>query len=323
MATDFTEQINKMYDSSLTSQKETLAQDYQQADSDLTAEQEQSRKTTQTNLNRTAVEAQKAAVSNAELQNAYGLSSGAKAQARLSLENQTLANMTALRAQQQEADADIERRRSLLAQEYASAIRQAQADNDMQRAQALYDRAQVEDERLNQQKLLEQERAWQVADNEQQRAWQLEDTASERAYQQQLLEAQASASSTTVDPWEAAKFVAEETGDFTLVGQMLGMDQTQINKLNGEDSVPDLSWLYDTSKTGQDEAVTPTLTQTALDFANNVPSWEEIQRTAPGYASYDDYLLTAIDYALNHGSLDEGEAVWLLNRFGLWSYYTD
>ena len=142
------EKIAQMYDSQLKFQKEQLDTDYMQAVLDLDAQQRKNQQATDANLNRTAVEAQKAAVNNAELQNAYGLSSGTRAQARLAQENQLQADMTALRAAQQNADADVERQRSLLAQEYASAIRKAQAENDLAKAQALYAAAQEEEEKL-------------------------------------------------------------------------------------------------------------------------------------------------------------------------------
>lgn len=142
------EMIKNMYESQLKSQKEQLDTDYMQAVLDLDAQQKKNQQITDTNLNRTAVEAQKAAVNNAELHNAYGLSSGARAQARLAQENQLQADMTALRAAQQNADADVERQRSLLAQEYASAIRQAQAENDLAKAEALYASAKEEENKL-------------------------------------------------------------------------------------------------------------------------------------------------------------------------------
>lgn len=142
------EQIKKMYESQLNSQKEQLTTDYQNANSKLDEQIRQNEKAADKNLNRTAVEALKAAVSNEEYYNASGLSSGARAQARLSQENQALANMTAIRTAQQEADAQVERSRSLLAKEYESAIRKAQADNDMELAKALYERAKQEEERL-------------------------------------------------------------------------------------------------------------------------------------------------------------------------------
>lgn len=142
------EQIKKMYESQLNSQKEQLTTDYQNANSKLDEQIRQNEKTADKNLNRTAVEAQKAAVSNEEYYNASGLSSGARAQARLSQENQALANMTAIRNAQQEADAQVERSRGLLAKEYESAIRQAQAANDLELAKSLYEAAKEEEAKL-------------------------------------------------------------------------------------------------------------------------------------------------------------------------------
>ena len=143
--------INKMYDASLESQKADLQTDYEQAGEQLTQQQEAAQRQTDANLTRTYVEAEKARKNYQEVQNAYGLTSGAMAQARLSQDNQLQADLTALRAQQQEADASIERERGLLAKEYAAAIRQAQANNDIARAEALYAAAQREEERLLQQ----------------------------------------------------------------------------------------------------------------------------------------------------------------------------
>lgn len=143
--------INKMYDASMESQKAGIQEDYDQAGEQLTQQQEAARKQTDANLTRTYVEAEKARKNYQEVQNAYGLTSGAMAQVRLSQDNQLQADLTALRAQQQEADASIERERGLLAKEYAAAIRQAQANNDIARAEALYAAAQREEERLLQQ----------------------------------------------------------------------------------------------------------------------------------------------------------------------------
>ena len=142
------ELIKQMYDSNLASNKAQLQQNYQKADSEYAAAKEQNAKTTDANLTRTAVEGQTAAMNMAQLHAAQGLSSGTRAQARLSLENQTAANMTALRVAQQQSDADIERQRALLAQDYANAIAKAQADNDLQKAQALYEQAKQEESTL-------------------------------------------------------------------------------------------------------------------------------------------------------------------------------
>lgn len=143
-----TDYINQMYDSSLAAQKAQLEQDYEQGLSDLDRQQQQSQKQADANLSRTYVEAEKARKNYAEVQNAYGLTSGAMAQARLAQDNQQQADMTAIRAAHQEADAEIERQRGLLGREYAAAIAQAQANNDLARAEALYAAAKEEEARL-------------------------------------------------------------------------------------------------------------------------------------------------------------------------------
>lgn len=142
--------INKMYDGSLESQKQTLTQNYDTGVSDIAASAEKQRKATDANLNRTYVESAKAAKNYGEVQNAYGLTSGAMAQARLAQDNQLQADLTALRAAQTDSDAQFERQRNLLAKEYSAAIAKAQADNDYQRAQALYTAAKADEDQLMQ-----------------------------------------------------------------------------------------------------------------------------------------------------------------------------
>ena len=138
--------INKMYDGSLESQKQTLASGYENNVSNIDASMEKQQK----NLNRTYVESAKAAKNYGEVQNAYGLTSGAMAQARLAQDNQLQADLTALRAAQTDSDAQFERQRNLLAKEYSAAIAKAQADNDYQRAQALYAAAKADEDQLMQ-----------------------------------------------------------------------------------------------------------------------------------------------------------------------------
>lgn len=142
--------INKMYDGSLESQKQTLTSGYENNVSNIDASMEKQQKATDANLNRTYVESAKAAKNYGEVQNAYGLTSGAMAQARLAQDNQLQADLTALRAAQTDSDAQFERQRNLLAKEYSAAIAKAQADNDYQRAQALYNAAKADEDQLMQ-----------------------------------------------------------------------------------------------------------------------------------------------------------------------------
>ena len=130
--------LEKMYDSQLQSQKTQLEQDYNQGLASLDERQRQARQQTQQNLNRTAVEAEKAQRNYAEVSNASGLTSGAAAQARLAQGNQLQADLTALRGAQQEQDAAIAGARTELENNYLAALRQAQAANDANRANALY-----------------------------------------------------------------------------------------------------------------------------------------------------------------------------------------
>lgn len=151
MSDTATEQLKKLYDSQLTSTKEQLTQAYDQNVSNLDAQKAEAARQTQKNLTRTAVESQQAQKNYAEIQNAYGLSSGAMSQARLAQDNQLQADLTALRAAQQNTDDNIERQRVLLAKAYTSDLAKAQADNDLAKAQALYAEAKEQDDRLRQQ----------------------------------------------------------------------------------------------------------------------------------------------------------------------------
>lgn len=187
------EYINKMYDSSLAGQKQNLQTNYEQNVSDLQEQQRQQQRQTDANLNRTYVEATKAAKNYGEVQNAYGLTSGAMAQARLAQDNQLQQDLTTIRAAQQESDAQIDRKRAILSQQYASAIAQAQADNDLQRAQALYQAAKDEEERLLQQ--------------------QKEDNALQQSRQ------------------EAAAKMMANAGDFSLYAQLYGLTPEQQARL--------------------------------------------------------------------------------------------
>ena len=60
------------------------------------------------------------------------------------MDNQQKKNVTTMKTVQSEADAEIERQRKLLGEQYAAAIKKAQADNDMLRAQQLYEAATID-----------------------------------------------------------------------------------------------------------------------------------------------------------------------------------
>lgn len=142
------EYINKIYDSTNKSQKDVIQEGYDSSIQQLDTGKTGTQKLTDAYVNRTNVEAGKIAEGHKSTGSGTGGSIGANAQASLSLGNQQQANITALNQQQTAADVEFERQRKILADRYASMIKQAQADNDMNRAQALYEAARAEEEQL-------------------------------------------------------------------------------------------------------------------------------------------------------------------------------
>lgn len=227
------EYLKQLYGKNLESQKATLEQAYNQSNESLDYRKEQAQKNADRNVNLTKVENQQAAVNNAEYYAAAGLSSGAKAQARLAQDNQLQADIAAIRAAQQAADADVERQRSLLAKEYALEIQKAQAANDMELAQALYQDAKEEDKKL----LAKQEAAARL----------MASTGDFSGYgalygltpeqiaalstRFQEEENEADAQKQRADQEAAAKLMAA-AGDFSLYGSLYGLTPEQIAALN-------------------------------------------------------------------------------------------
>ena len=145
--------INKLYDTSLGAQKDAVKEGYEASIQQLNASQKNTQGQTQEYLKRAYVEGNRATgnmntASGAGGATVSGMGAGANAQKKLTLGNQNQANATALNQQQAAADAEYNRQRQLKADWYASQIKKAQADNDMNRAQALYDAAKSEEEQL-------------------------------------------------------------------------------------------------------------------------------------------------------------------------------
>lgn len=138
------EYINKLYDTNNQAQKDLLKQNFTDNTGVLNQEQSRVQQQTQDNVQRTQVEAKTAQ----EKYTGPKLSLGAQQQAALSRGNAQQSNVSALNQQQSELDMEIERQRKLLASQYETAIKQAQAENDMQKAQQLYSAAKDEEAKL-------------------------------------------------------------------------------------------------------------------------------------------------------------------------------
>lgn len=141
--TNAEEYINKIYDAANDTQKQALAEAFKGTTEALNGEQKNVQQQTGDYLQRTEVEAQKV-----RDQYKSPVTNMANQQAALTMENQQKRNDQALRGQQQTAEGEIERLRKLYADQYSAAIKKAQAENDMAKAQQLYEAAKAKESEL-------------------------------------------------------------------------------------------------------------------------------------------------------------------------------
>lgn len=144
--------INKIYDQTHKNQQQAIQAGQTAVMGQVDAGQQFNQQQTKQYQDRTKAEGDRAAQNIqktvAQQMGRGNPSVGAQAQAGLSMGNQQDSNRRVLNDQQSQADAEYERQRKNLADLYSTKIKQAQEDNDMQRAQALLDAARAEDEQL-------------------------------------------------------------------------------------------------------------------------------------------------------------------------------
>lgn len=145
-AADQSEYIRQMYEQQLAASKAQLESDYNQNVSNLAGEESkigsnyyEQRRQTQSNSDR-------AQANYNEMANASGLNTGTRGQAQLARSNQLQSDLTTLNNAEAQNRAEIERQRTLLGQQYQNAIQKAQAENNMELAQRLYQEAVRVDE---------------------------------------------------------------------------------------------------------------------------------------------------------------------------------
>ncbi len=144
----YEEYIRQMQEAALQMQLESLKQAYEQNLAELDAQRQETDAAYTEQKRQTSGEAERQAANWRELANAYGLNSGAIGQAVLAQNNQLQGDWNALGAAQAAAQAEIERQRTLLGQEYRLQINQAIAENNLNKAEMLYEEAVRADEAL-------------------------------------------------------------------------------------------------------------------------------------------------------------------------------
>ena len=131
----------QMYEEQLKAQKAALDAEKAENEAALNAEAERIAAEGIENRRQTEADAAKARANWNETANAYGLNSGTQGQASLSFANQLQSDLNALRNAEAQARAEVERQRLTLGQKYQAAIEQAQAENNQQLVQLLYEQA--------------------------------------------------------------------------------------------------------------------------------------------------------------------------------------
>ena len=138
------EYINKLYDKVHDTHKEQLTNAYAANTEAIDTQQKNTQQQAQQYTDRANTEVQKVA----QAYKPANVSNSVNAQVALATENQQKANTAAISNQQQVANAEYERLRKLYADQFTAAIKQAQADNDMARAQQLYEAAKAKENEL-------------------------------------------------------------------------------------------------------------------------------------------------------------------------------
>ena len=145
-AADQSEYIRRMYEQQLAANKAQLESDYNQNVSNLTGEESKVGSNYYEQRRQTQANADRAQANYNEVANASGLNTGTRGQAQLARSNQLQSDLTTLNNAEAQNRAEIERQRTLLGQQYQNAIQKAQAENNMELAQRLYQEAVRVDE---------------------------------------------------------------------------------------------------------------------------------------------------------------------------------
>ena len=210
-AADQSEYIRQMYEQQLAANKAQLESDYNQNVSNLDSEASKIGSNYYEQRRQTQANADRSQANYNEMANASGLNSGTGGQAALSRSNQLQSDLTTLGNAEAQNRAEIERQRTLLGQQYQNAIQKAQAENNMELAQRLYQEAVRVDESIIDASKNDSNRALEILN------MMLNQVGSERDYASQ-------------DAQKAADLAAA-AGKYGLYGKIYGLSDDVISRL--------------------------------------------------------------------------------------------
>lgn len=140
--------INKIYDAQIRQQQLGAEQQAREAMSDLEAQQQKGVRDTDAALNKIYVNALRSSQASREAQNASGQNSGTAVQDAIARQNAMTGELTQARRLQGAKDANLQGQRIDRVRQLQDAIQKAQAAGDEQRAKALYEAAEKEEQKL-------------------------------------------------------------------------------------------------------------------------------------------------------------------------------
>ena len=210
-AADQSDYIRRMYEQQLAANKAQLESDYNQNVSGLDSEASKIGSNYYEQRRQTQANADRSQASYNEMANASGLNSGTGGQAALSRSNQLQSDLTALGNAEAQNRAEIERQRTLLGQQYQNAIQKAQAENNMELAQRLYQEAVRVDESIIDASKNDSNRALDILNT------MLNQVGSERDYASQDA--------------QKASDLAAAAGKYGLYGKIYGLSDDVIKRL--------------------------------------------------------------------------------------------
>lgn len=140
--------INKIYDAQIRQQQLGAEQQAREAMSDLEAQQQKGVRDTDAALNKIYVNALRSSQASREAQNASGQNSGTAVQDAIARQNAMTGELTEARRLQGAKDANLQGQRIDRVRQLQDAIQKAQAAGDEQRAKALYEAAEKEEQKL-------------------------------------------------------------------------------------------------------------------------------------------------------------------------------
>lgn len=217
--TDNSAYLEEMAAAYLEKQQEALKQAYEQNLSDLAAEQEKLGASYDAARSQEASDNALARRRWNETAAAYGLNSGTAGQAQLAYSNQLQSGLSALQAAETAANAEIERQRTNLGKEFRSAMVQAQAENNYELFQKLYEEAVRVDQALQNQSQFNASQAlkeYQTMLDKYYSDLELIYKADEQKREDELASAK----------------LAAEAGDYSLYGKYYGWDDERVQQMN-------------------------------------------------------------------------------------------